>query len=173
MGGRAEAAAQLNGAKLRKCRVNWTWKELVMRGVSVGGKGNSKILDRLRGLPPGTLVPVEAILEHLADEVSAQGEPAAPDAGIAALQTAPHWRVLLWTVPAETRIGREELLEAVGRPKSWLYRHTAPKAAQRIPHRKLDGELVFVVGELRAWLKAQEEIVQAGPLDSPRLQVAR
>jgi hypothetical protein len=145
-----------------------------MRGESVGGKSNSKILDQLRGLPKGTLVPVEAILEHLADEVSPTGEPAAPDAGIAALHTAPpSWRVLLWTVPAETRIGREELLEAVGRPRSWLYRHTAPKAEHRIPHRKLDGELVFVVGEVRAWLKASEEIVQAGPLDSPRLQVAR
>lgn len=75
------------------------------------------------------------------------------------------WRILLWTAPGETRIGRRELLEAVGRPASWLYRHTGPAAEHRIPHRKLDGELVFVVGEIRAWLREREEIIEAGPMD--------
>ncbi len=83
------------------------------------------------------------------------------------------WRVLLWTAPAETRIGREELCEAVGRPRSWLYRHTATKAEHRIPHRKLDGELVFVVGEVRTWLREMEEIVQAGPLEAATLRAVR
>ena len=78
------------------------------------------------------------------------------------------WRVLLWTVDPETRIGRDELLEAVGRPPSWLYRHTAEEATDRIPHRKLDGQLVFVVGEVRRWLREREEIIEAGPIDRAR-----
>jgi hypothetical protein len=83
----------------------------------------------------------------------------------------PSWRVLLWTVDPETRIGKDELLEAVGRPVSWLYRRTAPKSVERIPHRRLDGQLVFVVGEVRRWLRDHEDIVVAGPLDRPRLHV--
>jgi len=81
----------------------------------------------------------------------------------------PSWRERLWTAPAETRIGKAELLEAVGKTESWLYRHTAEKrkpGTPRIPHRKLDGELVFVVGEIRAWLRQHEEIVEAGPMES-------
>ena len=151
-----------------------------MQGVSGQGKTKRKILERFRGLPKGTLVPVEALLEALADDTPARDEGASGQAralpsGIAEPEgPAPQsWRVLLWTVPAETRIGREELLEAVGRPRSWIYRHTAAKAEHRIPHRKLDGELVFVVGEVREWLRESEEIVQAGPLQPPRLAVAR
>jgi len=74
-------------------------------------------------------------------------------------------RVLFWTCPPEVRIGREELLEAVGRPASWLYRHSAPSTNDRIPHQRLHGGLVFVVGEVRRWLREREEIVEAGPLD--------
>jgi hypothetical protein len=149
-----------------------------MKGVSVQGKEKGKILtlDRLRGLPSGTLIPVEAVLDALLDgetrNTPAQrtGHALANDLNVP--ENAPQsWRTLLWIAPSETRIGREELLEAVGRPRSWVYRHTQAKAACRIPHRKLDGELVFLVGEVRAWLIDQEEIVQAGPLDtSPRLR---
>lgn len=81
----------------------------------------------------------------------------------------PSWREKLWMAPAETRIGRPELLEAVGKSESWLYRHTAskrPPGRPRIPHRKLDGELVFVVGEIRAWLRDHEEVIEAGPMES-------
>ena len=75
----------------------------------------------------------------------------------------PTWREKLWTAPAESRIGRDELLEAVGRPASWLYRHTSQKGdCARIPHRKMDSELVFVVGEIRQWLCEHEEIVVQG-----------
>ena len=73
------------------------------------------------------------------------------------------WKERLWTAPPETRIGREELLEALGRPESWLYRHTSSKGeCARIPHRKLDGELVFVVGEVRQWLTEHEEVIVKG-----------
>ena len=72
----------------------------------------------------------------------------------------PTWRERLWTVPPETRIGVRELAEALGRPKSWVYRRTAPHGERApLPHRKLDGELVFIVGEIRGWLPDHETVV--------------
>jgi hypothetical protein len=76
------------------------------------------------------------------------------------------WRERLWTVPAETRLGVHELAEALNRPKSWIYRRTGVKAEGRIPHRKQGGELVFAAGEVRAWLRSHEEIIEAGPMES-------
>ena len=112
--------------------------------------------------PAGTTVPTEALAEMLdaldvepAPEIVKDAAPPLP------------WSFLLWTADPETRIGRSELLEATARPPSWLYRHTGPKAKHRIPHRKVDGELVFLVGEVRRWLRDREEIVVAGPLDVP------
>jgi len=109
--------------------------------------------------PAGTLLPVEQLAATL-DSLEPE-PPAAPD-----MPTSTSWRALLWTVDAETRIGREELLEAVGRPASWLYRYTGPASTDRIPHRRLDGQLVFVVGEVRGWLREREEIVLAAPMDT-------
>jgi hypothetical protein len=109
-----------------------------------------------KGAPRGTLVPAETLAGLLADL----------DEG-PALQ-APEvtsWRLLLWTAPAECRIGKAELLEAVGRPASWLYRCSGRAAKDRIPHRRLDGQLTFVVGEVRRWLREREVIVDAGPMD--------
>lgn len=63
-------------------------------------------------------------------------------------------REALWSLAAETRVGVAELATMLGRPKSWVYRATSEK---RIPHRKMDGELVFVVGEIREWLNENEE----------------
>ena len=112
--------------------------------------------------PPGTMLSADAMVELLdVLEVEAGNE--------AAGDVAPPlpWTLLLWTADPETRIGRTELLEAVGRPASWLYRHTGRKAKHRIPHRKLDGELIFLVGEVQRWLRDREEIVVAGPMDVP------
>ncbi len=69
------------------------------------------------------------------------------------------WCERLWTAPAETRIGVRELVEAVGRLKHWVYRHSGPSATDRLSCRKLDGELVFVVGEIREWLRDHEQVV--------------
>ena len=112
--------------------------------------------------PNGTMVSTETLAEmldgldvepaHQPDQVTSPPLP---------------WSVLLWSADPETRIGRNELLEAIGKPRSWLYRRTGAKAKHRIPHRKLDGELVFVVGEIRRWLRDREEIVAAGPMDRP------
>ena len=111
--------------------------------------------------PTGTMVSTEVLGEMLdgfdmepAPEMARDMAPPLP------------WTLLLWTADPETRIGRAELLEAVGRPTSWLYRHTGPKAKHRIPHRKLDGELIFLVGEVRRWLRDREEIIVAGPMDA-------
>ena len=71
-----------------------------------------------------------------------------------------------WTIERHGNLVIRFLLEAVGRPASWLYRHTGPKAKHRITSRKPDGELIFLVGEVRRWLREREEIVVAGPMDS-------
>lgn len=73
------------------------------------------------------------------------------------------WRERLWSVPAETRLGVGEVAEALGRPKSFVYARTGPKADDPIPHRKLDGSVVITAGELRAWIRDREEVVAAGP----------
>lgn len=70
------------------------------------------------------------------------------------------WRERLWLVPSETRLGVREAAEAIGRPVSWVYRRTSPKSAKApLPHRRLDGELVFLAGELRAWVEGHEAMV--------------
>jgi hypothetical protein len=68
------------------------------------------------------------------------------------------WAERLWTCPPETRVGVRELAEAIGRPRSWVYRHASPRGdLAPIPHRRLDGLLVFTAGEVRDWLRANEE----------------
>ena len=81
------------------------------------------------------------------------------------------WREKLWITPAETRIGTTELAEAMGRPKSWVYAHTQAEAENPIPHRKLDGALVFTIGEVRAWVRESEEVLVAGPMESTRSEI--
>lgn len=117
--------------------------------------------------PDGTTVDA-AVMRRLLDQLEGTIEPERPALAVVE-PSPPSWREKLWTVPAETRIGRVELLEAVGKTASWLYRHTAEKrkpGTPRIPHRKLDGELVFVVGEIRTWIRQHEEIIEAGPMES-------
>jgi len=75
-------------------------------------------------------------------------------------ETIPTWRERLWITHPDTRIGTVELAEALGRPRSWIYRHTGPRSpCAPIPHRKLDGELVFLVGEVRQWVEEREAVV--------------
>jgi hypothetical protein len=117
----------------------------------------------LQAAPPGTTVPALAMAERLALLVEGQNggsnprvEVPDPRAGV------PTWREKIWTVPVETRLGVREVAEAIGRPRSWVYRRTGGKSPKaQLPHRKLDGELVFVAGELREWLR-QHEIPRAG-----------
>ena len=52
--------------------------------------------------------------------------------------------------PAEARLGVPEVAEALTRPWSFVYVRAGEKAKAPIPHRKLEGILVFTAGELRA-----------------------
>jgi predicted DNA-binding transcriptional regulator AlpA len=72
------------------------------------------------------------------------------------------WRERLWTAPAQTRLGTRELSEALGRPRSWIYTRTQSEALDPLPHRKLDGSLVFVAEEIRHWLCQREEVIEPG-----------
>lgn len=108
--------------------------------------------------PRGTSFDLAAVQELVAKAIEAAPEPATPEPGPGDGFT---WRERLWLAPAETRIGVEELCEALGRPKSWVYRHTSEKAAKAadvamLPFRRMDGSLVFIVGEIRAWVRDQE-----------------
>ena len=115
--------------------------------------GTSELARWLRQAPPGTLILAAEIAQLLTDTETVEEQP-----NNAALGT---WREKLWVCPPETRLGKAELLEALGRSESWLYRRTGPKAkCARIPCRRLDNELVFVVGEIRAWLSEQEEVLE-------------
>lgn len=109
----------------------------------------------LAAAPPGTLVNTQELARALtAVSADVSSPPPAP---------ALSWRERLWTAPPETRIGVAELCEALGRTKSWVWRHTGPHSpGARIPHRKLDGELVFVVGEIRQYVLTHEQVVVAG-----------
>ena len=116
--------------------------------------------------PAGATLPAASLAEALAGLLAGEVEqptPPAPDRPDDRLS----WRVLLWTVAAETRMGPDEVAEAFGRSRSWVYKRTGPKAHPRLPHRKLDGLLTFTAGELRAWVREHEESVLEGESWTP------
>lgn len=117
-------------------------------------------------LPAGAslTLPCEALRDLLATIPAAEVKPIPPAVTAASAAT---WREKLWTAPPDTRLGVRETAEALGRPVSFVYRGTSEKASagDRIPHRKLAGELTFVVGELRSWIRDHEETITAGRLD--------
>lgn len=109
-------------------------------------------------------VPASAVLArlpHADSEVVTPAVVSTPDSS---------WRERLWTCPAETRLGLDELCEAMSRSSSWIYHRTSAKAVNRIPHRKLDGVLCFTAGEIRAWIRDSEQVVYAGPMESSLLR---
>lgn len=121
--------------------------------------------------PRGTLVDAGALLTLVEAEPTAVATVAGSDD-----RTPATWRERLWIVPAETRLGVTEVAEAIGRPRSWVYRHTSEKAAAdggRLPHRKLDGELLFVAGEIRDWIRDSEEMLVPGRGSPPTLSLGR
>jgi hypothetical protein len=125
-------------------------------GRSLGRKSPDSLSDALAWLaaaPEGTSLSAAAVyglLQPLAAGISAPvSTPPTPPAET--------WRERLWTVPVDTRLGVREVAEAIGRPKSWVYRRTSAASGKALlPFRRLDGELVFTAGELRAWLKRHE-----------------
>ena len=117
------------------------------------------------GMPAGSSVtlPVDTLRAWLADAPGA----ARPDPSPLHPGT---WKVWLWTVPDQTRLNRPQLLEAIDKSASWLYKQTSASPAERtLPFRKHGGDLVFVVAEIRAWLQ-MTEIVEV-PLELSRLRL--
>lgn len=136
---------------------------------------------RIEAHAPGSLIPREAVLalfEDAGEDVESVSTPEPEPA------PEPTWRALLWTVPAETRLGVNELSEALGRSRDWIYRQVSAwkksghekveKApGERLPHRRLSGELVFTAGEIRTWIRTNEEVEHACELESIRHRVFR
>jgi predicted DNA-binding transcriptional regulator AlpA len=111
----------------------------------------------LEQAPPDTQLSARAVLGLIREAVPSADVDNAPSEPPTAT-----WRERLWTAPAETRLGMEELSEAIGRPKSWIYKRTSQKGEfEHIPHRRLDGVLMFLVGEVRQWLTQHEHTVVA------------
>ena len=107
----------------------------------------------------GAVLPASEVLSRLPEA----NEPESPPAESSPIELT--WRERLWLVPAETRLGVAELCEALNRSSSWAYRRTG-NAEDPLPHRLLDGQLVFLVGEIRHWIRAHAESVSECPMDS-------
>ena len=121
--------------------------------------------DWLAAAPPGTMLAADALRATLSELEPVEAPGLLPAVRSSADAPAATWRERLWIAPAETRLGVRECAEAIGRPVSFVYRHTSEKceAGDRLPHKKLDGELTFVAGELRAWILEHEETITSGP----------
>ncbi|MGD0483798.1 MAG: hypothetical protein ABSB58_03985 [Gemmatimonadales bacterium] len=103
--------------------------------------------------PAGTAItvtiPRDELLELIATNDNRSPVPTAPGAT---------WRERLWTCPDDARLRVQDVAEALGRPKSWVYRAAAAaRGAHRLPASRLSGELVFVAGAVRAWLEREEQ----------------
>jgi hypothetical protein len=107
--------------------------------------------------PSPAVAALRAAADQLEEALSAVGSTPAPLPTDASSTLPMTWRERLWLVPDETRLGVREVAEALGRSADFVYRHTgAASTATRIPHRKLDGELVFTAGEVRDWIRRTE-----------------
>ena len=64
------------------------------------------------------------------------------------------WNALVWVVDPETRLSVKEAALALGRPVSFLYRHTNG-TGEAIPCTREFGRLTFTAGGLREWLRSR------------------
>jgi len=120
-------------------------------------------VDWLAAAPAGTSLDAGQLLETLKPLATVPTEQPALAAQMPVQAT---WRERLWSAPADARIGVTEAAEALGKSASWIYREMSRKT---IPHYKTESrELVFVVGELRTWLRGREEMMTPA-LSRPRL----
>lgn len=122
-------------------------------------------LDWASSAPVGTRVDVGTLVPLL--RAAVDSNPTAHAEPVAELP----WTALLWTIPAETRLNVDEAAEAFGHARSWVYKRTSAKAlkesgATPLPHRVLEGSLVFTAGELRTWIRETEESVHELPMES-------
>lgn len=88
----------------------------------------------------------ERLARAIADIITDAARPAAIPAPTS-------WRERLWACDPNVRLGVVELAEALGRSKAFVYRLTRQHL---IPFRRLDGALVFRVGDIRVWLPKRE-----------------
>lgn len=125
------------------------------------------LVEWLEAAPAGTSIDARALAERLSPLVGRDPSPVEQS-------PPPTWREKVWLVPPETRLGVREVAEAIGRPRSWVYRRTGAKSRKApLPHRLLDGELMFVAGELRRWIETHEVVVAAAGLCAQRQGKAR
>jgi hypothetical protein len=132
--------------------------------------------------------PVAAVLRCVLEDLApiAAGNGAVTTAAVG-------WRERLWTCPPETLLGVRDVAEALGRPRSWVYRaasswtyrkgeipegETKPERVRLrrvapLPCQRLDGELVFTAGAVRHWITRQEQPVLAGRPGRRRPRSAR
>jgi len=95
-----------------------------------------------------------AVIHILADHDSPEPETVSTGEVLAS------WRERVWLVPDETRLGVRDVAEALSRSTSWVYKKASRAAGSRgLPCRKLEGELAFTAGELRAWI-AKHEVIE-------------
>lgn len=126
------------------------------------GRSLSDIISWLAEAPTGTLISADALAAILRGRSKDEEHTVSPPSP-AATTSPTSWRERLWTVAPDTRLGVQEVAEAVGRSRDWVYRHTGPSGSGiRLPHRKLDGALVFVASEVRNWLIDAEHVVEPG-----------
>lgn len=118
----------------------------------------AELLDWLGMSPPGTMLSAVEVRRLMVavtgDDEAIRGHDAI------ALPGSGDWKERLWCAPAATRIGVEQLAEALGRSSSWVYKHTSLRSGSvPIPHRRLGtGKLEFVVSDIREWITQMEVI---------------
>lgn len=120
----------------------------------------------LVNLPPEGTVTVEWVLDRLEQEggeVAPPGEETPESTETEGEEPSPwSWRERIWTVPEETRLETHEVLEALGKGRTWLHARMKEEEEEvRFPHRKLDGSLWFVAGEVRDWIRRRERAAHA------------
>ena len=124
-------------------------------------KSLDDLLEWCAQLPDGITLTPTTLLRIFRPGYGEEMEKADPPAVVHSVEWT--WKERLWLAPAETLLGVPELKEALGRSKSWIYQRTGGTSIDgRIPHRKLDGVLVFTAGEIRAWVKDQSLVMVAG-----------
>lgn len=72
-----------------------------------------------------------------------------------------------WGLPSETRLSVQQVAEACGKSPAWVYKHIdARRSETPLPYRKESSgsrhRLVFLAGEVRAWLQQREVVVRRG-----------
>ena len=113
-------------------------------------------------LEPSTAVALAELLERLAallrESAAHQPQPA-----VAPAAAEPTWVERLWAAPDQVRFGVPELCQALGVRRSWVYRHTCRGSRlPPIPHRKLDGIVLFTAGEVRDWVRQNSVTIVPG-----------